>query len=139
MPQIGFGGAPIGVRYVLTGADRVDAALRGGAAAAIDAALVSGLTFFDTAPGYGFGRSESVIGAALEGRRDKVVLATKVKVTPGEPASTWTESLPGSLDRLRTGHVDLLQLHGGTWPGDLAEWAIGEPLAWKQEMRAIRN
>lgn len=138
VPPIGFGGAPIGLRNYLTAADRDDAAYRTQAAAAIDTALRHGLILFDTAPGYGFGRSETIIGAALEGRRDGVVLASKVKVTPGDASAAWTDSLRASLDRLRTDRVDLLQLHGNTWPDELAGWAIGEPLEWLREMRGRR-
>ena len=65
-----------------------------------------------------------------------MVLASKVKVTPGDAPASWTDSLRASLDRLRTDRVDLLQLHGNTWPDDLASWALGEPLAWLREMRA---
>lgn len=136
VPPIGFGGAPLGLLNYLTAADREATVYRAEAAAAIQLALRSGLTFFDTAPGYGFGRSETIIGAALEGSRDDVVLATKVKVAPGDAAAAWTDSLRASLDRLRTGRVDLLQLHGGTWPDALADWALGEPLEWLRDMRS---
>src|SRR5439155_81239 len=74
--------------------------------------------FFDTADVYGWGHSEEVLGKALEGRRDQVHLATKVggdfyhggvraNFDPGYIAF----ALERSLQRLRTDHVDLYQLH----------------------------
>ena len=83
----------------------------------VDAALANGVSFFDTADTYGGTDSESFLGRVLEGRRDKVVLATKF-------GSKLSEQLPGgarpeylkravvdSLRRLRTDHIDLYQLH----------------------------
>jgi aryl-alcohol dehydrogenase-like predicted oxidoreductase len=86
--------------------------------AAVRRALDLGCTFFDTADVYGWGHSEEVLGAALEGRREGVVLATKVggdfyhggvrmNFDPGYIAF----ALDRSLRRLRTDHVDLYQLH----------------------------
>lgn len=72
--------------------------------AALVRALDLGVTFFDTAPAYG--ESESLLGRALRGRRDSVLLATKVG--PGESPRA---SLEASLRRLGTDRVDLLQLH----------------------------
>lgn len=98
---------------------------------AIRAGLDAGMNFIDTAPAYGVGRSEEIIGRALEGRRDKAVIATKCGLawhttggTPffeqaGEsvhkylgPESVKYE-LEQSLKRLRTDYVDLYQTH---WP-----------------------
>jgi len=53
---------------------RTDAA---GTAAVVDAALDAGINFFDTADCYGAGRSEEFLGKALNGRRDKAIIATK--------------------------------------------------------------
>lgn len=80
----------------------------------LDKALEIGVNFWDTANVYGGGRSESSIGAALAGRRDDVVLATKLGAEResggGRPASV-VASLEASLQRLRTDRVDLLYLH----------------------------
>jgi len=102
---------------------------RQAAAAAIRAAVDNGITLIDTAPGYGLGLSEQIIGDALEGRRDKVVLATKCglvwHVHKGEHffdqmgqavhrylgAESVRHELEESLRRLRTDHVDLYQTH----------------------------
>jgi len=84
--------------------------------AALDRALELGVTFIDTAPLYGLGRSEELIGQAIRGRRDRVVVATKAGYrdysTPADysPAGI-VQSLERSLRRLGTDHVDLLQLH----------------------------
>jgi aryl-alcohol dehydrogenase-like predicted oxidoreductase len=78
-------------------------------------ALAAGCTFFDTAPGYGQGRSETVLGEALAGVRHDVVICTKVgyKLDWGTDFSTAAirPSLEGSLRRLRTEYVDILLLH----------------------------
>jgi len=133
---IGFGGAVIGLQNYLSASDRDAPEFRAGAEAAIAAALAEGVTLFDTAPGYGNGRSEAILGAALAGRRDDIVLATKVKVAPGDTPDDWTRSLAASLERLRTGHVDLLQLHGMSWPDELADWALAAGVPqWLDDMR----
>jgi aryl-alcohol dehydrogenase-like predicted oxidoreductase len=89
-----------------------------GTRAVVDAALDVGVTIFDTADAYGKGLSEEYLGKALEGRRERAVLATKF----GNPLSD-DESLPGgspeyirkavraSLARLRTDWIDLYQYH----------------------------
>src|SRR5262249_14857230 len=86
--------------------------------AVIDAALDAGITLFDTANTYGQGMSEDYIGRALEGRRDRVVLATKFGMpmddkpdeSPGRPEYIrW--AVEGSLRRLRTDVIDVYQLH----------------------------
>jgi aryl-alcohol dehydrogenase-like predicted oxidoreductase len=86
--------------------------------AVIDAALDAGVTLFDTADIYGQGMSEDYIGRALEGRRDKVVLATKFGMamddrpddSPGRREYIrW--AVEGSLRRLRTDVIDVYQQH----------------------------
>jgi len=86
--------------------------------AAVRRAVDLGCTLFDTADVYGWGHSEEILGQALEGRREDVLLATKVggdfyhggvrlNFDPGYIAF----ALERSLKRLRTDHVDLYQLH----------------------------
>ncbi|HET7145842.1 MAG TPA: aldo/keto reductase [Gaiellaceae bacterium] len=86
--------------------------------AVIDAALEHGVTLFDTADVYGQGTSEEFIGRALEGRRDRVLIATKfgkpMDARPDESRGRpdyirW--AIEGSLRRLRTDHVDVFQMH----------------------------
>lgn len=88
------------------------------AKAVVDAALDAGVTYFDTAEGYGGGRSEEFLGAALADRRDEAVIATKWGMQPaveGEPANGSPErvraALEGSLRRLGVDHVDHYQMH----------------------------
>ena len=83
--------------------------------AVVGAALEAGVTFFDTAEIYGNGGgSERLLGEIFEGRRDEVVLATKFAWEPGdglaEPEAIH-RSIEGSLERLRTDHIDLYYLH----------------------------
>ncbi len=75
-------------------------------------ALDEGLTFLDTAAGYGDGHSEELVARAISGRRDGVVLATKFAHTDSRPDAV-RQSLEASLRRLRTDYVDLFQQH---WP-----------------------
>ena len=89
----------------------------------IHAALDAGINFVDTADGYTFGESEQIVGKALKGRRDSVVLATKYffprPLADGPPdpnrgggSRRWIfQSIEESLRRLRTDHVDLYQQH----------------------------
>lgn len=83
--------------------------------AVLEAALEVGITFFDTAEAYGSGGgSERFLGEILEGRRDRVVLATKFGW--GSERGTGTaryvrNAIAGSLERLRTNYVDLYYLH----------------------------
>jgi aryl-alcohol dehydrogenase-like predicted oxidoreductase len=84
----------------------------------VDAALAAGVTLFDTADIYDFGVSEEILGRALAGRRDSVVLATKVGNAMSEDplqrglSRRWiVESCDASLRRLGTDHIDLYQMH----------------------------
>ncbi|TVQ25092.1 MAG: aldo/keto reductase [Spirochaetaceae bacterium] len=81
------------------------------------AAVDNGITFFDTAEGYGDGYSEEVVGKALAGRRADVVIATKVSPSNLAPASL-RHSCEQSLRRLRTDVIDLYQIHWPSFPGD---------------------
>lgn len=81
----------------------------------VDAALDAGVTFFDTAAVYGNGGdSERFLGEILDGRRDRVVLATKFgwgSEAGDGTVDTARRSLEESLERLRTDYVDLYYLH----------------------------
>ena len=83
-------------------------------------ALACGINLIDTAPVYGFGHSEEVVGRALEGRRSQAVIATKValewpddKPRRNASAARIRTEIEDSLRRLRTDHIDLYQVH---WP-----------------------
>ena len=82
----------------------------------VDAALDAGVNFLDTADVYGKGQSEEYLGAALKGRWNKVVLATKFgnkmdDQHQGAKPEYVKSALEDSLRRLGTDHVDLYQLH----------------------------
>jgi aryl-alcohol dehydrogenase-like predicted oxidoreductase len=92
---------------------RIDA---DGTAAVVNAAIESGINFFDTADVYGAGQSEEFLGRALKGRRDQVLIATKFGMKMGEgkeggkPAYI-RQAAEDSLRRLGTDHIDLYQIH----------------------------
>jgi len=94
----------------------------------IHKALDFGINFIDTADRYSGGESEEIVGKALKGRRDKVVLATKVHGAMGDDPNQqgasrrWiTEAVEGSLRRLQTDHIDLYQLHRPAPDTDIEE------------------
>ena len=87
---------------------------------AIDFALDAGVNFFDTADVYGGGHSEELLGRAMQGRRDKFILATKIgwidfDGEKGQSAYTTVDKLvagvDGNLKRLQTDYIDLIQSH----------------------------
>jgi len=85
----------------------------------VGAALDAGINFIDTADIYSFGESETLLGKALAGKRDKVVLATKVRgrmsPSPNDVGLSRAHIMAGveaSLRRLGTDWIDLYQIHG---------------------------
>lgn len=89
----------------------------------IHRALDIGINVIDTAPGYGFGKSEEVIGRAIKeyGKRDQIIIATKFGLNLQSPTNVFRDSRPasiraeieGSLKRLQIDYIDLYQVH---WP-----------------------
>ncbi|WP_066366949.1 aldo/keto reductase [Herbidospora mongoliensis] len=84
----------------------------------IHKALDAGINFVDTADVYSRGESEEIVGQALKGRRDEVVLATKLSLPMGDDPNQrgnsrrWImRAVEDSLRRLRTDHIDLYQIH----------------------------
>jgi aryl-alcohol dehydrogenase-like predicted oxidoreductase len=112
--RIGLGTWAIG-GWMWGGADD-DAAI-----ATIHRALDAGITLIDTAPVYGQGHSEEVVGRALAGRRDRAIVATKValewdaqtNVRRNASAARIHKEIEDSLRRLQTDHIDIYQVH---WP-----------------------
>jgi predicted aldo/keto reductase-like oxidoreductase len=86
-------------------------------------ALERGVNYFDTADSYEDGRSEQAIGEGIEGRRDQVILASKVKAGPRTPRAQIMERLEGSLRRLRTDRIDVYFNHA---VNDVARLKNGE-------------
>lgn len=120
MPDLG----PL-VLGTMTFGDTVDV---NGAARMLDAALDAGITHIDTANGYAGGESERMLARLLDGRRDRVTLATKAGMphadagdhSPLSPAGLRA-SVEGSLARLGSDHVDLFYLHQPDRAASLAE------------------
>ncbi len=94
----------------------------------IHAALDQGITVLDTAPVYGFGRSEEIVGKAIamRGGRDRIIIATKVglewqegKVFRNSTPARIAAEVEDSLRRLQTDYIDLYQVH---WPDPLVHF-----------------
>ena len=135
--RIGFGGAPVGLPGYLTREDRDSAEFVEGAVSAVREAVARGINYFDTAPTYGDGRAERIMGMGLEGSRDRVVIATKYWFDPSLGFDVYTRNLGESLERLKTDHVDILQFHGLTFDDELAGKVLESGvLDWVDEMKA---
>ncbi|HJF33415.1 MAG TPA: aldo/keto reductase [Sporosarcina psychrophila] len=96
----------------------------------IDAAIHAGINYFDTADLYDNGRNEELLGFALKGKRNDIILATKAgnKMNPDGEGWTWDsskahimEAVKKSLTRLDTDYIDVYQLHGGTMEDKVEE------------------
>ncbi len=93
-----------------------------GARRQLDRCFAAGVNLVDTADVYSAGLSEEIVGEALEGRRDRVLLATKARMAMGDGPNDaglsrhhLIEACEASLRRLRTDHIDLYQVH--EWDG----------------------
>ena len=136
--RAGFGGGGIGQVW---GATTDEESVR-----AVHRALDLEINFFDVAPGYGNGKAEEVLGTALEGRRDRAVVATKVRLRAEEMedvAGAVNRSVEASLRRLRMDSVDVLHVHNrftaqrGEAPDSLsAADALGSVLEAYQKVQA---
>jgi aryl-alcohol dehydrogenase-like predicted oxidoreductase len=89
-----------------------------GARRLIDICLEAGVTLFDTADVYSNGASEEILGAAIKGRRDRVMISTKTSLPMGDgpndagsSRSRLIQACEAALRRLGTDYIDLLQLH----------------------------
>jgi aryl-alcohol dehydrogenase-like predicted oxidoreductase len=123
-------GTPLEVSRVALGTWAIGGWMWGGtdereAAATIRAAIEHGVNLIDTAPAYGFGRSEEIVGEVLQdvGLRSRAVVATKVgldwrdgKVFRDASRARILEGFEESLRRLRTEYIDIYQVH---WPDPL--------------------
>jgi aryl-alcohol dehydrogenase-like predicted oxidoreductase len=116
VPALGLGTGTFGGKgplFSAWGATDVDEARR-----LIDICLEAGVNFFDTADVYSNGASEFILGAAIQRRRDDVLLSTKVSIRAGDGPNDVGASrhhlfraVDRALERLGTDYVDLLQLH----------------------------
>ena len=91
----------------------------GGAARLVDLCLDHGIMMFDSADGYSSGLAEQILGQAIQGKRDKVLISTKVTFPTGTGPNDFgssrqhlLEAVEKSLKRLNIETIDLLQLHG---------------------------
>ncbi|MEO5648797.1 MAG: aldo/keto reductase [Ginsengibacter sp.] len=96
----------------------------------IDAAIDMGINYFDTADLYNKGLNETLLGKAFQGKRDKVIIASKAGNQWRADGSGWDwnprkeyilKCADESLKRLQTDHIDLYQLHGGTLQDNIDE------------------
>jgi aryl-alcohol dehydrogenase-like predicted oxidoreductase len=117
--SLGLGTISFGSRGKYLRAGHADA---GAATRQLDIALDAGVNLIDTADVYSEGAGETVVGEILRGRRDRVVLATKLRMAVGdgpndEGLSRYhvIRACEASLQRLGTDHIDLLQVHA--WDG----------------------
>ena len=116
VPALSFGAGTFGGRGELFGAwGDTDAAE---ARRLVDICLEAGVTMFDTADVYSAGASEEVLGAAVKGRRDQVLISTKAGLPtgdgPGDAGTSRTrliKAVDQALRRLGTEYIDLFQLH----------------------------
>jgi aryl-alcohol dehydrogenase-like predicted oxidoreductase len=116
VPALGFGAGTFGGRGPLFGAwgdTGRDAARR-----MVDICLDAGVNLFDSADVYSDGASESTLGAALEGRRNRAIISTKLSLRNGDGPNDVGASrhhliaaVDAALGRLRTDFIDILQLH----------------------------
>src|SRR5947209_12422884 len=115
--SVGVGTAPIGSDrswYIYWGETDEKTAIE-----TIKTALDAGINWIDTAPFYGWGRSERIVGKALRGKRDRVYIFTKcgtVRNENGEESENLTPAsirreVEESLRNLQTDHIDLYQFH----------------------------
>jgi aryl-alcohol dehydrogenase-like predicted oxidoreductase len=116
VPALSFGSGTFGGNGPLFGAwGNTDA---GQARRLVDICLDAGVTMFDTADVYSQGASEEILGAAIRGRRDQVILSTKTSLPmgagpldAGSSRSRLVAATDAALRRLGTDYIDLFQLH----------------------------
>jgi aryl-alcohol dehydrogenase-like predicted oxidoreductase len=130
MEHISINGLPLEASRIALGTWAIGGWMWGGAddteaIRTIHAAFDHGINLIDTAPVYGFGHSEEVVGKALSGgRRDKAIIATKVgldwssgKILRNSSPARLRQEIEDSLRRLQTDVIDIYQVH---WPDESA-------------------
>ncbi|WP_020060428.1 aldo/keto reductase [Bacillus sp. 123MFChir2] len=132
--QIGFGTNAVGGYNLFANIDEKEGTQM------IEEALNQGVTFFDTADVYGFGRSEELLGEGLRNKRKDIVLATKGGIQKLSGATTRINNEPSyiraavenSLQRLQTDYIDLYYLHFSDPETPFSE-SVGELVRLKEE------
>ena len=120
MPELKFSAVGMGT-WAVGGSDVWNLANDQDNIATIQRAIELGVTYFDTAPVYGMGHSETILGKAIAGQRDKLIIGSKCglvwdeqkRVSNNLTAESLQEEVEISLKRLGTDYIDLYQLH---WP-----------------------
>jgi aryl-alcohol dehydrogenase-like predicted oxidoreductase len=112
--RLALGGYPFGGVNQARGWNPFTSDGRATAIATVHAVIDAGINYIDTAPSYGDGNSESIIGEAVQGRRDHVIIASKVGYR-GLTAQDVTASVEASLRRLRCDVIDVIQFHGAMY------------------------
>lgn len=135
LSKLGFGGAAIGLTDYMGKYDAASDENRRAAVAAIRRAVDLGVNYFDTAPGYGSGLSEELMGEALEGIATPHFLASKLFWAD---ASKLRASVETSLKRLRRNSIDLMQIHGSSYSADQVH-EILKPGGIADQMRRMRD
>lgn len=116
---IALGGAAFAYAHRAAGWDPHSDAGKAVVLATLNAALDNGINLLDTAPAYGNGHSETLVGEVMKTRRKECVLATKVWYELDR--DEVTDSVHQSLRRLNTDHIDILQIHGRMYtPSEVA-------------------
>ncbi|SFC93602.1 Predicted oxidoreductase [Bacillus sp. 491mf] len=138
--KIGFGTNAVGGYNLFSNIDEAEGTKM------IEEALYQGVTFFDTADVYGFGRSEELLGEVIRNKRNDIVLATKGGIQKLLGANTRINNKPNyirlavenSLQRLQTDYIDLYYLHFSDPTTPFSE-SVGELVRLKEEgkIRAI--
>ena len=135
LSEIGVGGAQFGLTNYMGAWDAYSDEAQRATTATVHRALELGYTYFDTAPGYGDGRAEEMLGIALQGRRDEVALATKVSGGQWTPEGIRA-SVEASLRRLRSDVIDVIQFHDGWYhPDQVAQILRGGGLETFQQLQ----
>lgn len=132
--RLGFGGAPAGLTNYLDNYSPADSAQREQVIAAIHRALELGVTYFDTAPGYGSGASEAIFGEALANAGDEVFIASKIN----RDEQNVRKSVEASLQRLRREQLDLVQIHGSSYTPEQTASILGNAGLLSQ-LEALRD
>ncbi len=137
--EIGFGGAQVGIRNYMETWDPHGEREQQTIIEALNRALDLGLNYVDTAPAYGDGMGEEVLGRVIGRRREECVVATKLSAYDRESVMASAEV---SLRRLQTDVIDILQFHGGIYPSEDVDLILnggGLDALWKlREQGKIR-
>ena len=132
---IALGGSAFTYAHAAQGWDPTTAEGRALVNTMLHTALDRGINYFDTAPAYGNGYSETLIGDVMKTRRSECVLASKVWYELDHQGVI--DSVHASLGRLQTDHIDVMQVHGRMYtPAEVEHITRGGPLDALLELRA---